>query len=43
LLKLNSAWKAGSRLKSNQESIALLGRNPTTFEEFLQENKEFFL
>lgn len=42
LLKLNAAWKTGSRLKSNQETKFLLGRNPRTFEEFLQENKEWF-
>ena len=42
LLKLNAAWKAGSRLKSNEETKLLLGRNPRTFEEFLGDNKDFF-
>ncbi|MBP7281397.1 MAG: NmrA family NAD(P)-binding protein [Leptospiraceae bacterium] len=38
-LKLNAAWKAGSRLKSNEETKRLLGREPRTFLEFLTENK----
>ena len=43
ILKLNAAWKAGSRLKSNEETKLLLGRNPRTFEEFLGDNKDFFI
>jgi uncharacterized protein YbjT (DUF2867 family) len=42
LLKLNAAWKSGSRLKSNEETKALLGREPRTFEKFLMENKDNF-
>lgn len=41
-LKLNAAWKAGSRLKSNEEAKTLLGREPRSFEKFIQENKESF-
>ncbi|MBK8395856.1 MAG: hypothetical protein IPL26_11540 [Leptospiraceae bacterium] len=42
LLKLNAAWKAGSRLKSNEETKTLLGREPRRFEAFLKTNKENF-
>ena len=41
-LKLNAAWKVGSRLKSNEEAKTLLGREPRSFEKFIQENKESF-
>lgn len=41
-LKLNEAWKAGSRLKSKEDTKRLLCREPRTFEEFLGDNKSFF-
>ncbi len=41
-LKLNEAWKKGSRLKSNEETKTLLGREPRDFEEFLRNKKDIF-
>jgi len=43
MMELNSLWKKGMMVASNEPLIEILGRYPQSFEQFVRENKEAFL
>ncbi|MBL8005843.1 MAG: NmrA family NAD(P)-binding protein [Candidatus Kapabacteria bacterium] len=43
MMELNSLWKKGMMVASNEPLIEILGRYPQSFEQFARENKEAFL
>lgn len=43
MMELNSFWKKGMMVASNEPLIEILGRYPQSFEQFARENKEAFL